>query len=285
MSSFQLYQEFSRNCSKQMTHRYSSSFSLGIRMFAKPYRSPICAIYGFVRLADEIVDTFFKSDQDYLLKQFREETKNAIKHQISLNPILHSFQEIVNEYHIPHHLIDAFLDSMEMDLHKKSFTKEELKNYVYGSAEVVGLMCLCVFVNGNQQLYEKLKSYACSLGSAFQKINFLRDIKSDFEERGRVYFPNLQLTNFSDSDKRAIEQEIEAEFKHGLIGIRLLPNTVKLGVYIAYTYYWRLFLKIQLAKPDVLLQQRFRIPNFQKLILLSASYVKFRLDFITGRSY
>lgn len=285
MSSFQMYQEFSHSCSKQMTHRYSSSFSLGIRMFAKPYRSPICGIYGFVRLADEIVDTFFTKDQDFLLKQFREETKNAIQYQISLNPILQSFQEIVNKYQIPHHLIDAFLDSMEMDLHKKTFTKEELKSYVYGSAEVVGLMCLCVFVNGNQSLYDKLKLYACSLGSAFQKINFLRDIKSDFEDRGRVYFPNLQLTNFSDSDKRAIEQEIEAEFKHSLIGIRLLPNPVKLGVYIAYTYYWRLFLKIQLAKPDALLQKRFRIPNFQKLILLSASYVKVRLDFITGRSY
>lgn len=278
MSSIQMYQDFSRHCSKEITHRYSSSFSLGIRMFAKPYRSPICAIYGFVRLADEIVDTFFKTDQDFLLKQFREETKNAIQYQISLNPILQSFQEIVNKYQIPMHLIDAFLDSMEMDLHKKTFSRAELKTYVYGSAEVVGLMCLCIFVNGNTEHYEKLKTYASSLGSAFQKINFLRDIKSDFEDRGRVYFPDLKLPNFSDSDKRAIEQEIEDEFKEGLKGIRLLPTPVRLGVYLAYTYYWRLFLKIQHAKPEQLLKKRFRIPNFQKLMLLSTSFVKVRLN-------
>lgn len=285
MSSIQMYQEFCRHCSKEMTHRYSSSFSLGIRMFAKPYRGPICAIYGFVRLADEIVDTFHDSDQNDLLKQFREETTKALKYKISLNPILQNFQAIVNEYQIPVELIDAFLDSMEMDLHKKTFSKEELKTYVYGSAEVVGLMCLCIFVNGNKQHYEKLKPYAASLGSAFQKINFLRDIRSDFEERGRVYFPGLQLNHFDDFEKKAIESEIESEFKEGLKGIWLLPTPVKLGVYLAFTYYWRLFLKIRSAKPEQLLQKRFRIANFQKLLLLSASYVKVRLDFLKGRSY
>ncbi len=282
MNSINLYQDFCKRCSKQMTHLYSSSFSMGIRLFAKPFRNPICAIYGFVRLADEIVDSFHHLKQEELLLQFRKETQAALSQSFSLNPILQNFQEVVHRYNIPFHLIDSFLDSMQMDLYKKTFSASELEDYVYGSAEVVGLMCLCVFVEGDAAKYETLKPYARSLGSAFQKINFLRDIKSDYEERGRVYFPNLNIHQFSLDSKREIEQIIQEEFQYALKGIHQLPKSVRLGVYIAFTYYWRLFIKIQLASPEQLLQKRFRIQPFQKILLLTKSYLQAPFIFNRG---
>jgi 15-cis-phytoene synthase len=208
-----LFSQVSFECSKLITQRYSTSFSLGIRMFAKELREPIYAIYGFVRFADEIVDTFHEKDKKTLLAEFRNETFKAINNQISLNPVLHSFQYVVNTYDIDHDLIHAFLDSMEMDLEKTTYYDEsEYKRYIYGSAEVVGLMCLKIFLKGNADEYDKLKPYACALGSAFQKINFLRDMKSDYDERGRVYFPGINFKYFSEIDKKAIEEDIQKEF-------------------------------------------------------------------------
>ena len=247
---------------------------MGIRLFHKKFRPPIYGIYGFVRFADEIVDTFYGVDKEGLLKDFRKQTFEAINAGVSLNPVLHSFQKVVNKHNIDRNHIHAFLDSMEMDLYDIEYDQETLKKYIYGSAEVIGLMCLKVFCKGDEKEYDNLKEYAISLGSAFQKINFLRDIKSDFEDRGRVYFPNVDLSNFTQADKNRIEENIQKDFDHALIGIQKLPKGAKLGVYTAYRYYISLFYKIKEVKAQSILNKRIRINNGKKMYLLTSSAVK-----------
>jgi 15-cis-phytoene synthase len=267
-----LYSSVCHQINKVVTERYSTSFSLGIRMFSKELRAPIYAIYGFVRLADEIVDTFHEHDKATLLREFRHDTFKAIAQGISLNPVLHSFQQIVNEYQIDHQHIVAFLDSMEMDLEKRDYdSAEDLRNYIYGSAEVVGLMCLKVFVKGDQAEYDRLEPFACALGSAFQKINFLRDMKSDYEERGRVYFPDIDYNHFTEEDKARIEEDIHSEFKMAYEGIIQLPRSARLGVYCAYKYYLNLFYKIRSSPAAVVTHKRIRVSDKRKLYLLTTS--------------
>ena len=275
-----LYAETSNECSKLITQRYSTSFSMGIRLFHKKFRMPIYSIYGFVRFADEIVDTFHDKDKKYLLEKFRSDTFEAIEQGISLNPVLQSFQEVVNEYGIDNHLIEAFLDSMAMDLDHVDYGKEKYDQYIYGSAEVVGLMCLKVFCNKNVEEYDRLKNDARSLGSAFQKINFLRDIKSDFNERGRVYFPDVDYNNFTEEQKLVIQNDIQHDFDNGLRGIRNLPAGAKFGVYLAYIYYVNLFNKICSVPIDQVKERRIRVRNRKKVYLLAKSAVKLRLNLI-----
>lgn len=275
-----LFSKVCFDCSKLITNNYSTSFSLGIRMFSKELRAPIYAIYGFVRFADEIVDTFHDKDKAKLLTDFRIDTFRAIEDKISLNPVLHCFQEVVNKYEIDHGLIIAFLDSMEMDLNKTIYNAADLNKYIYGSAEVVGLMCLKVFLNGNKEEYEYLASQACALGAAFQKINFLRDMKSDFEERGRVYFPDIDFNNFSQSEKNEIEEDIEKDFQNGYQGIIKLPSTSRLGVYCAYKYYLNLFYKIKRLPPHSVIESRIRVSDKRKLYLLTTSAFQNKLGMI-----
>jgi 15-cis-phytoene synthase len=265
------YSKVCLECSRLITQSYSTSFSLGIKMFSKELRNPVYAIYGFVRFADEIVDTFLDKDKSRLLKDFGTHTFRAIEDKISLNPVLHSFQEVVNDYQIPLNLISSFLESMEMDLENTLYDKSIYDKYIYGSAEVVGLMCLKVFVNGDDKEYEKLKIYACALGSAFQKINFLRDMKSDYEERGRVYFPDVDFLNFTQSDKILIEQDIEKDFNLAYQGIIQLPKSSRLGVYCAYKYYINLLHKIQALPASIVIEQRIRVSDKRKLYLLTTS--------------
>ena len=262
-----LYLQVSLDASKRLTQAYSTSFSSGIRTLDKEYHEAIYAIYGFVRLADEIVDTFYGQDQASLLTRFRQDTYQAIEEKISLNPILHSFQWAVNTYHMERELIDAFLYSMEMDLSDRDYDEALYKQYIYGSAEVVGLMCLRVFCAGDLSEYERLKPDACALGSAFQKINFLRDIKSDFEDRGRVYFPGIDYNNFTESEKKEIEADIQADFDAGLRGIQNLPKTARKGVLLAYEYYIRLFEKIKQVPVERLKSERIRVPDWEKLLI------------------
>lgn len=269
-----LYSKVCYDCSKLITRQYSTSFSLGIRMFSRELRSPIYAIYGFVRFADEIVDTFHDKDKQKLLTEFRSETFKAIYEGISLNPVLHTFQQVVNQYRIGHDLITAFLDSMEMDLHKTVYHKQDLDRYIYGSAEVVGLMCLRVFLNGNDEEYEKLRPYACALGAAFQKINFLRDMKSDFQERGRVYFPDIDFHRFTEQEKVEIEADIEKDFAMAYKGIVQLPASSRLGVYCAYKYYLNLFYKIRSLPATVVTEKRIRVSDKRKIYLLTTSAVQ-----------
>lgn len=275
-----LYTQTCLDCSKIITNNYSTSFSLGIKAFDKKFREPIYAIYGFVRFADEIVDTFHDQDKESLIAQFRKDTVEAIERKISLNPVLHAFQLVVNQYHIEFHLIDAFLKSMEMDLDKTRYTDDSYKEYIYGSAEVVGLMCLRVFCEGNHQLYDALLPKARSLGSAFQKINFLRDIKSDFEERGRTYFPGVDFTKFTETDKQEIEKDIKADFDDALEGIKQLPQGSKLGVYIAFVYYLKLFEKIRATSAQTIANKRIRIPDTQKIFLMAQALIKDKLNFV-----
>lgn len=275
-----LYNETCFECSKIITQKYSTSFSLGIKAFDKKFQYPIYAIYGFVRYADEIVDTFHDKDKARLIQQFRKDTQAAIDDQISLNPVLQSFQEVVNKYQIEFDLIDAFLKSMEMDLEKTSYTDESYKTYIYGSAEVVGLMCLRVFCEGDANLYQQLLPKARSLGSAFQKINFLRDIKADFEERGRTYFPKVDFTKFSENDKKQIEIDIKADFDDAFEGIKKLPSGSKLGVYIAYVYYLQLFKKIKNTPATIIANKRIRVSDTQKLFLMAQALVKSKLNFV-----
>lgn len=268
-----LYHDTSFAISKKMTNAYSTSFSLGIRAFAKEYREPIYAIYGFVRLADEIVDSFHDFNKAELIKQFRNDTFEAIDKGISTNPILHSFQKIVNEYKIDHQLIDAFLFSMEMDIDKSSYQRNLYDKYIYGSAEVVGLMCLKIFVKGDDVKYKELEYPAKMLGSAFQKVNFLRDIRSDMDERGRIYLPDIDSPDKIDNNrKKQLEEEVDNEFKEALKGILKLPLGVELGVYSAYLYYYVLFQKIKSMDIKDLLKKRVRISNITKLFLLLKSY-------------
>jgi phytoene synthase len=275
-----LYNKVCQECSKLVTNKYSTSFSLGIRMFSKELRMPIYAIYGFVRFADEIVDTFHHSDKISLLRDFRDETYKAIDQKVSLNPILHAFQQVVNEYHIDHEFIDAFLDSMEMDIYPQHYDDALLKKYIYGSAEVVGLMCLRVFLKNDHQRFDELKEQAKSLGSAFQKINFLRDIKSDFIDRNRIYFPNIDFDRFTDEDKKHIEDDIEKEFQFALEGIQQLPASSRFGVYTAYLYYIQLFKKIKATNANTIAQKRIRVSDKRKIYLLTTSAIKFKLNLI-----
>ncbi|MDW7693485.1 phytoene/squalene synthase family protein [Flammeovirgaceae bacterium SG7u.111] len=277
MDHIKLYNDTALECSKLITKRYSTSFSLGIKTLDPKLHLPIYAIYGFVRYADEIVDTFHEHDKKRHLEQFKKDTYKAIEDKVSFNPVLHSFQLVVNQYSIDHELIEAFLVSMEMDLYKQDYTTEGYKKYIYGSAEVVGLMCLYVFCNGNQKQYDELLPAAKALGSAFQKVNFLRDMKSDFEDRGRVYFPGVDFKNFSQADRAAIEKDIQLDFDNAYQGIMKLPVSARAGVYLAYIYYLRLFDKIKSTPTAKILNERIRIPDAKKAILLFSTYLKFRL--------
>ncbi len=277
----ELYNTTCFECSKLITHRYSTSFSLGIKAFAEPMRDPIYAIYGFVRYADEIVDTFHGYDKETLIADFKSQTFTAIQNQISLNPVIHCFQAVVNRYQIPIELIDAFFISMEMDLTEQVYDQAAYEKYIYGSAEVIGLMCLMVFCNGDKIKYSELKPAACKLGAAFQKINFLRDIKSDYEERGRTYFPNIDFLNFNNQDKMNIEQDIRADFEEGFKGIMLLPVSSRLGVYIAYQYYIALFEKIKKLDASVIANKRIRISDTHKFGLLLSSVIKTKLNILS----
>lgn len=274
----QLFHEVSQLCSRVTTEQYSTSFSSSIRLLHQDLRQPIHNIYGFVRFADEIVDTFHEHDKEELLRQFKKETYDAIQRRISLNPILHSFQLTVNEYKIDHALIEAFFKSMEMDLDKKQYNQQSYSEYIYGSAEVVGLMCLYVFVEGDVNQYEKLKPYARSLGSAFQKVNFLRDIKADYNSLKRTYFPGLDFSNFTTCKKAEIEEDIQKDFDHAHKGILMLPMKARFGVYVAYKYYVSLFRKIKKLQPAKIMNRRVRIPNYGKVIILLRAGVRNSLN-------
>lgn len=276
----ELYNTTTLKCSKLITQHYSTSFTLGIKTLDKKFHLPVYAIYGFVRYADEIVDTFHEYDKKALLDRFRKDTYDAIAEKISLNPVLHSFQLVVNQYHIERELIDAFLHSMEMDLTETDYSDGSYEEYIYGSAEVVGLMCLRVFCEGDDNNYQSLKAPAKRLGAAFQKVNFLRDMKSDFKERGRVYFPGVDFNQFTENDKSEIVDDIQADFDAALEGIRKLPPGAKLGVYLAYIYYVSLFNKIKNAPTKKILQERIRIPDSLKMLLLAKSYFIHRLNII-----
>ncbi len=275
-----LYNQVCQQCSQLITNRYSTSFSMGIRVFDRKFRMPIYAVYGFVRFADEIVDTFHNYPKAELLNEFRVDTYKAIQNKISLNPVLHAFQQVVHQYHIETELIDAFLDSMEMDLHFTNYEDSLYKKYIYGSAEVVGLMCLRVFCEGNKEMYEQLKAPACSLGAAFQKINFLRDMKSDFQERGRVYFPGIDFTNFTQEDKITIEADIKKDFDDAYLGIVKLPKGARFGVYLAYVYYTNLFQKIKHAPVSQVKEERIRVNDRKKVMLLFSSALRNSLNLL-----
>jgi phytoene synthase len=272
----QLFDELSYSVSKITTKKYSTSFSLGILALKPSIRNAIYAIYGYVRLADEIVDSFHEYDKEKLLNRLKTETKNALEERISLNPILQSFQETVHTYQIDTKLIEQFLNSMEMDLQKVDYNSALYNEYIFGSAEVVGLMCLQVFTEGNKEKFQELKPYAMKLGSAFQKINFLRDLKDDYQILGRTYFPNVDMAVFDNHIKCQIEQEIEEEFKEALIGIKKLPNSSMFGVYLAYKYYISLFKKIQRRTSTEILNSRVRVSNLQKIFVAFKSYVQFK---------
>lgn len=269
-----IFDSVSFKSSKMVTNAYSTSFSMGIRMLSKKFHEPIYAIYGFVRFADEIVDSFHDYDKSALLEDFTNQTYAAIQQGISLNPILNSFQDTVRKYNIDNELIDTFLNSMEMDLYKNIYNEKQYKQYILGSAEVVGLMCLKVFVEGNQEMYDRLKDDAMALGSAFQKINFLRDLNADYVNLGRTYFPGVDLNNFTEIARQEVEEDIERDFMQGFNGIKRLPKSARFGVYMAYMYYYQLFSKIKSTPTSQLINQRVRIPNNKKYRLLFSSYVR-----------
>ena len=273
-----LFHEVSQDCSRITTEKYSTSFSSAIRLLHKDLRTHICNIYGFVRFADEIVDTFHGYDKAMLFEEFKKATYDAIERGISLNPILHSFQMTVNQYKIDHALIDAFLYSMELDLGKHTYDRAGYETYIYGSAEVVGLMCLYIFCEGNQAQYDALKPAAKSLGSAFQKVNFLRDVKADFEGLDRMYFPDCDFANFTQADKLAIEQDIQKDFDEAYAGILNLPIKARFGVYVAYKYYLSLFKKIQRLEPAHILESRIRIPDYGKAFILAKAGIRSQLN-------
>ncbi len=276
----QLFLDVSQQCSKITTETYSTSFASAIRLLHKDLQTPIYNIYGFVRFADEVVDTFHSYDQRRLLEQFKIETYAAIERKISLNPILQSFQLTVNEYGIEKHLIDAFFTSMEQDLYKLEYDRQAYDEYIYGSAEVVGLMCLYIFCEGNTQTYNALRPYAQSLGAAFQKVNFLRDIKSDTQTLERMYFPGCNFLNFSEADKQHIEEDIKNDFEHAYKGILQLPIKAKFGVYVAYKYYLSLFNKIKKVKAKRIMEERIRIPNYGKAMILAKAGVRSQFNML-----
>ncbi|QEC79540.1 phytoene/squalene synthase family protein [Mucilaginibacter ginsenosidivorax] len=272
------FDKLSATCSRETTRLYSTSFSLGIYFLNKELRDPIYAIYGFVRLADEIVDSFHDYPKALLLAEFKEDCFRAISRGISINPVLNSFQQVVNKYHINHDLIRQFLKSMEMDLAVQEYTPDKYEEYILGSAQVVGLMCLHVFTNGNTDEFERLRVPAMKLGSAFQKVNFLRDANADYQELNRTYFPEVNLSSFSDRDKKAIEQDILREFNEALDGIRQLPRSCRKGVYLAYVYYKQLFRKIANVPAARVMEQRIRVSNGHKFWLMFDSLVRYKLN-------
>ena len=275
-----LFDRVAIRCSRVTTRLYSTSFSFGIQCLHQRLRDPIYAVYGFVRFADEIVDTFHAYNKQELLARFRRDTYMAIEEKISLNPILQSFQHAVHRYQIELPLIEKFLQSMEMDLHTSDYTKDEIKEYITGSAEAVGLMCLRIFCEGNSVLFDSLSAHARSLGSAFQKVNFLRDFNSDYKYLGRIYFPGIKKGQWDSMSKTNIENSIETDFKEALRGIKQLPRSSRLGVYVAYMYYRSLFKKIKNTSAELVLKRRIRIPNSGKATLLAYSYVKHQLNLI-----
>jgi 15-cis-phytoene synthase len=276
-----IFDKVSFECSKIVTKSYSTSFSTAVKMLAPTIRQDIYNVYGFVRFADEIVDSFHDYDKETLFAVFENDLKNALEQKISLNPILNAFQNTVHNYQIPYEMIDAFMKSMKLDLTKKKyFNQEEYNEYIYGSADVVGLMCLKVFVQGDNILYDNLKDAAMRLGSAFQKVNFLRDLKADFEDLERTYFPNTDLSNLDETSKQEIIEEIEADFKAGYEGILNLPMEAKFGVYTAYVYYKKLLLKLKKTPSAEIKNTRIRVPDYQKVSLLANCYVKYRLNLL-----
>lgn len=276
----ELFHELSQQCSKATTEKYSTSFTSAIKLLHPELRRPIFNIYGFVRLADEIVDTFHQHNKAVLLAEFKTETYLAIERKISLNPILHSFQLTVNKYGISHNLIEAFFKSMEMDLSQTAYNSNGYKEYIYGSAEVVGLMCLYVFCEANEVVYNKLKPAAQSLGAAFQKVNFLRDLKSDYEQLSRTYFPGVDFSNFTPSMKKQIEEDITLDFANAYKGIIHLPVKARFGVYVAYKYYLSLFNKIKKTKPCNILEERIRIPNYGKMFIVAKAGLRSHLNLL-----
>jgi 15-cis-phytoene synthase len=276
-----IFDTVSFDCSKQVTETYSTSFSVAVKMLAPKIRQDIYNIYGFVRFADEIVDSFHDYNKEELFERFENDLADALKNNISLNPILNSFQHTVHKYNIPEELITSFMKSMKMDLHKKEYTSyEEYSEYIYGSADVVGLMCLTVFVDGDNKKFEELKNAAMRLGSAFQKVNFLRDLKADFEELNRTYFPNTDLSRLDEQSKNAIIAEIEADFEAGYQGIGKLPLVAKFGVYTAYIYYKRLLSKLKKTPSLEIKNTRIRVPNYEKFGLLARCFVSYHLNLI-----
>lgn len=273
-----LFHDVSQQCSKAVTEKYSTSFSSAIRLLHPDLRTPIYNIYGFVRFADEIVDTFHQYRKEELLSEFRKDTYAGIERGISLNPILHSFQITVREYNISHDLIDAFFNSMEMDLSKTTYNSNGYKEYIYGSAEVVGLMCLYVFCEGDRNMYNDLKPAAQSLGAAFQKVNFLRDVKADYEQLNRSYFPEVDFKNFTSCMKKQIEDDISRDFEHAYEGILNLPPKARFGVYVAYKYYLSLFKKIKRTTPASIMEQRIRIPNYGKAYIVAKAGLRSQLN-------
>lgn len=274
------FHNVSESCSRITTDEYSTSFSGAVKLLHRDIRNPIYNIYGFVRFADEIVDTFHDYNKPRLLQKFREATYEALEEGISLNPILHSFQLTANRYRIGRDLIDAFFKSMEADLSNTRYDPENLAEYIYGSAEVVGLMCLSVFCEGDTEKYDQLKDYARSMGAAFQKVNFLRDLKSDYEQLNRLYFPGMDFQNFTGNMKKNIEDDIEKDFQKAYEGILLLPEKARFGVYVAYKYYLSLFSEIRKTRPSEVLELRIRIPNYRKMMILVRASVKRKLHLI-----
>jgi phytoene synthase len=272
----ELFNRSALECSKLITEHYSTSFTLGIKTLDRKFHFPIYAVYGFVRYADEIVDTFYNYDQKYLFEKFKEDAYEAIEDGISLNPILHSFQWVVKEYGIDRKLIDSFLKSMEMDLYCNEYTDNSYQEYIYGSAEVVGLMCLRVFCEGDKTMFDRLKEPARKLGAAFQKVNFLRDLKSDFVDRGRIYFPGVDFNYFTKDAKRLIEEDIQRDFDDAYAGILNLPRGARMGVHLAYTYYQTLFNKIKQVPASRIQEERVRVPDMKKIALLAQTYMRFR---------
>ncbi len=275
-----LFHNTSQQCSKITTEMYSTSFSSSIRLLHKDLHTPIYNIYGFVRFADEIVDTFHDFDKQLLLNEFKTETYNALQRGISLNPVLHSFQITVNEYGIEKNLIEAFFKSMELDLSKAQYDADGYAEYIYGSAEVVGLMCLYVFCQGDKAMYQKLRPSAQSLGAAFQKVNFLRDVKADYQELNRTYFPGMDFMNFTPAMKQQIENEIADDFAKAYEGILQLPVKARFGVYVAYKYYLSLFKKIKKVEPAKIMEQRIRIPNYSKAFILAKAGIRTQFNIL-----
>lgn len=275
-----LFDSLSHQCSKLTTQAYSTSFSLGIYFLNKRLRSSVYSIYGFVRFADEIVDSFHGFDKTYLLSKFKHDTYEALECKISLNPILNAFQQVVHQFDIERELIDKFLHSMEMDLQKVEYTPAKYEEYILGSAEVVGLMCLHVFTEGNKELYADLKPYAMKLGAAFQKINFLRDLNMDVNQLGRTYFPNVDMTQFTSREKKMIEDEIEKDFEEALVGIKKLPGSSQAGVYLAFVYYKTLFNKIKKVSAQRVMEERIRISNGHKFGLMINSLLRYHMSML-----
>lgn len=276
-----IFDKVSFECSRNVTKTYSTSFSTAVKMLAPSIRQDIYNIYGFVRFADEIVDSFHDYEKDKLLQLFEDNLYLALKDKISLNPILNSFQHTVTKYNIPVELIAAFMQSMKLDLVKNEYTtKQEYNEYIYGSADVVGLMCLKVFVKGNDEKYEELKHSAMRLGSAFQKVNFLRDLKADFEDLNRTYFPDTDLNKLDEISKQKIVDEIEADFKEAYQGILHLPLEAKFGVYTAYVYYKKLLSKLKKTPSAEIKNTRIRVSDYQKLGLFAKCYLSYRLNFL-----